>query len=196
MKPHLVHHKGLACRTVLIDTWYAAKEVMLFIESQGKIYYCAIKSNRLVDDAHSELDYRHIDSLEWNEREVAHGKIIKISGFPKEHKVKLFRVTVFTHRTDMVVTNDLTQDLTKAAQQTCALRGKIEPFHRETKQFTGIKRWQCPKARIHRNHITYAHLVWMRLATITKQTAEILSRIKYGLLDEFLRQQLKTIRLA
>jgi hypothetical protein len=33
-----VHHKGLTCRTVLMDTWYATKELMLFIESLGKIY--------------------------------------------------------------------------------------------------------------------------------------------------------------
>ena len=67
---------------------------MLFIESPGKIYYCPLKSNRLVDDSGSALAYRHVDSLSWREREAAHGKIIKIKGFPKEHKVKLFRVAV------------------------------------------------------------------------------------------------------
>ena len=84
MTPHLVHHKGLACRTVLKDTWYAAKERVLFIESQGKI--------------------------------------IKIRGFPKEHKIKLFRVKVSTHHTDMVVTNDLTRNLMKEAQQLKTIR--------------------------------------------------------------------------
>jgi hypothetical protein len=200
MLANVVHHKGLACRAVLMDTWYATKELMRFIESLGKIYYCPIKSNRLVDDTRGELDYRHVDSLDWNEREVAHGKIIKIRGFPKEHKVKLFRVTVSTHRTDMVVTNDLTQDLTKGAQQACALRWKIEQFHREAKQLTGIERCQCRKARIQRNHIACAILVWVRLAAVAKQTGETLYRIKHGLLDEFLRQQLKnpgiTMRLA
>lgn len=55
--------------------------------------------------------YRHVDSLNWNEREVVHGKIIKIRGFPTEHQVTLFRVEVSTHHTDSVVTNDLSQDL-------------------------------------------------------------------------------------
>jgi hypothetical protein len=41
---------------------------------------------------------------------LAHGKTIKIKGFPKHHKVKLFRVEVSTHRTDWVVTNDIARD--------------------------------------------------------------------------------------
>ena len=100
----------------------------------------------------------------------------------------------------MVVTNDLTHDLTKGAQQACALRWKIEQFHREAKQLTGIERCQCRQARIQRNHIACAILVWVRLAAVAKQTGETLYRIKHGLLDEFLRQQLKnpgiTMRLA
>jgi len=196
MLTNVVHHKGLSCRTVLMDTWYATKELMLFIESLGKIYYCPLKSNRLVDDSGGELEYRHVDSLSWNEREVAHGKIVKIRGFPKEHKVKLFRVAVSTHRTDSVVTNDLSQDLTRGAQQACALRWKIEQFHRETKQLTGIERCQCRKARIQRNHIACAILVWVRLAAVAKKTGQTLYRIKHGLLDEFLRQQLKNPTIA
>lgn len=196
MLTNVVHHKGLAFRKVLMDTWYATKELMLFIESLGKIYYCPLKSNRLVDDSGGVSAYRHVDSLMWNEREVAHGKTIKIRGFPKEHKVKLFRVEVSTHRTDSVVTNDLSQDLTQGAQQACALRWKIEQFHREAKQLTGIERCQCRKARIQRNHIACAILVWVRLAAIAKQTAQTLYRVKYGLLDDFLRQQLKNPTIA
>lgn len=191
MLTNVVHHKGLACSTVLMDTWYATKELMLFIESLGKIYYCPIKSNRLVDDSAGEMPYKHVDSLSWNERELAHGKIIKIKNFPKEHKVKLFRVEVSTHRTDWVVTNDLSQDLTQGTQQVCALRWKIEQFHREAKQLTGIERCQCRKARIQRNHIACAMLVWVRLAAIAKDKAVTLYRLKHGLLDDFLRQQLK-----
>lgn len=196
MLTNVVHHKDLACCTVLMDTWYATKELMLFIESLGKIYYCPLKSNRLVDDSGGKLAYRHVDSLSWSEREAVHGKIVKIRGFPKEHKVKLFRVAVSTRRTDSVVTNDLSQDLTQGAQQACALRWKIEQFHREAKQLTGIERCQCRKARIQRNHIACAILVWVRLAAVAKKTGETLYRLKHGLLDEFLRQQLKNPSIA
>lgn len=196
MLSNVVHHKGLACRTVLMDTWYATRDLMLFIESLGKIYYCPLKSNRLVDDSGGVLAYRHVDALDWNERETAHGKIIKIKGFPKEHKVKLFRVAVSTHRTDAVVTNDLAQDVTRGAQQACALRWKIEQFHREAKQLTGIERCQCRKARIQRNHIACAMLVWVRLAAIARSTGRTLYRVKHGLLDDFLRQHLKNPSIA
>ena len=76
---------------------------------------------------------------------MAQGKTIKIKGFPQEHKVKLFRVAVSSrghalsglptsvscpYRTDYVVTNDLTQNSTKATHQTCGFRWKIEQLHR------------------------------------------------------------------
>jgi hypothetical protein len=57
--------------------------------------------------------------------------------------VKLFRVEVSNNRTDWVVTNDLSQDSTQDAQKACALRWKIEQFHREIKQVTGIEKCQC-----------------------------------------------------
>lgn len=33
-----------------MDTWYATKELMLFIESLIKIYYCPLRDNRAVSD--------------------------------------------------------------------------------------------------------------------------------------------------
>ncbi len=40
MLSHLVYHKKLPFQAVLMDTWYATKDLMLFIESLQKIYYC------------------------------------------------------------------------------------------------------------------------------------------------------------
>lgn len=48
-----------------------------------------------------------------------YGKLIKVRGFPKNHKVKLFRVVLSTQRTDYVVTNDLAQDDTQAIKEVC-----------------------------------------------------------------------------
>jgi len=151
--------KALTLSHVLFDTWYATKDLMLFAESLGKRHCCPLKSNRQVDDSGSERAYRRVDSLDWNAPELEHGKTIKIKGFPKAHKVKLFRVVVSTNRTDWVVTNDLGQQSTQDVQDACALRWKIEQFHRELKQLTGVEKYQCRKARIQINHIARAVLV-------------------------------------
>ena len=75
-----------------------------------------------------------MDGLQWSKAEKEYGKIVKIKGFPKDHKVKLFRVVLPTQRTDYAVTNDFAQNNTQAVQEVCGLRWKIEQFHRETKQ--------------------------------------------------------------
>jgi hypothetical protein len=54
------------------------------------------------------------------------GKLIKVCGFPKDKKVKLFRVTVSTRRTDFVTTNELDQADTDAVQDAWGIRWKIE----------------------------------------------------------------------
>jgi hypothetical protein len=65
--------------------------------------------------------------------------------------------------TEYVATNDLTQASTSDAKKTCAIRWKIEEFHREIKQLTGIESCQCRKASIQRNLMACAILVWNQL---------------------------------
>jgi hypothetical protein len=191
MLSNVVHHKRLPFHAVLMDTWYATKDLMLFIESLQKVYYCPLKANRQVDDAGGEHPYQRVDALTWSPSEAAQGKTIKIKGFPKDHKVQLFRVEVSTHRTDWVVTNDRAQHATTAAQQVCGYRWKIEQLHREGKQVTGLERCQCRLARIQRNHIACAFLVWGRLKQWAQTTGQTVYQLKQGLLDDYLCQQLR-----
>ena len=187
-----VHQKQLLFWAVLMDSWYATKEIMLAIEKYEKIYYCPLKDNRQVDDSGGSQPYQRVDSLTWTEAEKQHGKVIKIKGFPGNHKVKLFRVVLSTKRTDYVVTNDMAQDNPQAVQEVYGLRWKVEQFHRETKQLTGLEGCQCRKARIVRNHIACAILVWVRLKQVANETRQTVYRLKHELLSDYLRQQLKS----
>ena len=191
MLTSLVYQRNLPFETVLMDTWYAVNKLMLYIDSLDKIYYCPLKTNRLVDDSFGKEKYKNIKDLEWDDEELKDGKIIKIKGFPANKKVKLFRVTVSTDRTDYVATNDLSQSSTDVAQQVCKIRWKIEEFHREIKQLTGIESCQCRKARLQRNHIACAMLVWLRLKHLAYKTGETVYQIKHNLLSNYLIEQLK-----
>ena len=195
MLSHTVYHKQLPFQAVLMDTWYATKDLMLFVESLNKVYYCPLKDNRQVDDSGGEHPYQRIDALDWSVDELTSGKRLKIKGFPKDHKVQCFRVVVSTHRTDFVVTNDLAQASTEATQQACGFRWKIEQLHREGKQVTGLEACQCRKARIQRNHIGCAFLVWVNLKRLATQTSQTVYQLKHGLLDDYLCQQLKNSSL-
>jgi hypothetical protein len=73
------------------------------------------------------------------------------------------------------------------------MRWKIEQFHREIKQLTGIEHNQCRKRRIQRNHIVCAMLVWIRLTELARQTKQTVYRLKHGLLDDYLCAQLKNL---
>lgn len=191
MLSNVVHQKALPFQAVLMDTWYATKELMLFIDKLGKHFYCPLKDNRQVDDSGGTQPYRRVDALAWNADELQHGKPLKLRDFPKDYKVQCFRVEVSTHRTDFVVTNDKAQDSTEATQEVCGFRWKIEQLHREAKQLTGLERCQCRTARIQRNHINCALLVWVRLKELATAAGTTVYRLKHGLLDDYLIQQLK-----
>jgi hypothetical protein len=187
----LVAHRQLEFSTVLMDTWYATKDLMLWIEEMGKTFYCPLKANRSVDDSGAQRPYRRVDSLEWSEQELELGKLIKVKSFPGDYKLKLFRVVVNTHRTEWIVTNELSRDSLRAAQKARRLRWKIEELYRESKQLTGIERCQCRSGRIQRNHIACSLLVWSRLKELAYQSGQTVYRIKRGLLHDYLVQQLK-----
>ncbi len=188
---NVVQSKQLVFRTVLMDTWYAERTLLLLIERLGKVYYCPLKRNRRVDESDAQQPHRRIDMLTWSEPDQVHGKTIHIKDFPKGHRVKLFRLVLSTERTDYVITNDLAQDNTQAAQEVCGLRWKIEQFHRESKQVTGIERCQCRKARIQRNHIGCALLVWLRLKQVATHTVRTVYQVKHELLSDYMRAQLR-----
>jgi DDE family transposase len=185
-------HREMPFEAVLMDTWYAAKEIMLLIDGMKKTFYCPLRSNRQVDDSGGEHPYQRVDALGWSDEELKRGKLIKIKGFPKNYKVKLFRVVVSSRRTEWLVTNDLSQDSTQDTQKVRALRWKIEEFHREAKQLTGIENCQCRSGRIQRNHVACALLVWTRLKSLAYQSGQTVYQIKRGLLHDYLVQQLKT----
>ena len=191
MLVHTVYQKPLPFQAVLMDTWYATKDLMLLMESLEKKYYCPLKDNRQVDDSGGQRSYQRVDSLHWSTDELTQGKTLKIKGFPKDHRVSCFRVVVSTHRTDFVVTNDRTQNSTSAIQPVCGCRWKIEQLHREGKPVTGLEACQCRKARIQRNHLGCALLVGVNLKRIAAKTGQTLYQLKHGLLDDYLCQQLK-----
>jgi hypothetical protein len=165
--------------------------LMALIEQLGKIYYCPLKRNRLVDDTGGVEKYKQIEQLCWSREEQQQGKRIKIKNFPSNKKVKLFRVTVSTDRTDYIVTNDLSQNSTDEVQEANAVRWKIEEFHRGVKQLTGLEACQCRKARIQRNHIACAILAWTHLKRLAALTAQSIYQLKYQWLCDCLIEELK-----
>jgi hypothetical protein len=191
MLRNAVYQKALPFQAVLMDAWYAAKWLMLYIEKLEKMYYCPIKDNRQTNESGEPGDYHRVDTLSWTPEEQAHGKLVHLKGFPNGHQVKLFRLLLSTERTDYVVTNDRAQDAVEAVQEACGFRWKIEEFHRETKQITGIEACQCRKERIQRNHIGCAVLVWVRLKQLAYQTEQTVYQIKHNLLDDYMIQQLR-----
>ncbi len=105
--------------------------------------------------------------------------------------MKLFRIDFPTGKREFIVTNDLTQAWTLATQHAWGWRQKIEEFHREVKQLTGVGQCQCRLERIIRNHIACAFLVWGHLKHVALETAQTIYQVKHGLLSDYLRRELR-----
>ncbi len=161
-----------------------------------KFFYCPIKRNRQVDQSGGTEPYRAVETLEWTAREEQVGKTVKLRGFAGATHLKLFRVVVSTNRTEYIVTNDLTQSDIDAAQKESRHRWKIEQFHREAKQTTGLERCQCRLNRSQRNHIAAAMLVWLSVKELADKTQKTVYQLKQGLLSDYLIQQMRNPSIA
>jgi len=192
----LLKFRQIEFRFCLMDSWYATMPLMTRLIKEQKIFYCPLKKNRLVDDSIGEKPYRAIEALEWSDEELLSGKIVKVKKFASDTRLKLFRVVVSTNRTDYITTNDMTQSDTDEAQKASGQRWKIEQFHREAKQITGIEHCQCRLNRSQRNHIASALLVWVVFKELADKTKQTVYQLKHGLLSDYLKQQLRNPAIA
>ena len=190
MFDHALSVKKLPFRVVLMDSWYATKDLMLHLHRANKFFYCPLKSNRKVDDSGGESPYTAVSGLQWSEQDAAKGKLIKIHGFPGALKVKLFRVATTNSRTEWVVTNDIDQASTDDTRSICAIRWKIEQYHREVKQTLGIEKCQCRSERAQRNHIGCVILAWNHMTSFARDLATNIYALKEKMLSNYLRQEL------
>ena len=184
-----VQIKRLPFRVVLMDAWYATKDLMLHLHRANKIFYCPLKSNRRVDDSGGQDPYRSVSDLRWNTQDDVAGKLIKVHGFPGALKVKLFRVVITTNRTEWVVTNDIDQSSTEDTREVCGIRWKIEQYHREVKQTLGLEKCQCRSATAQRNHIGCVILAWNRMTEIARELKSNIYSVKKGMLSAYMRQE-------
>lgn len=189
MMHNAIVHKKLLFSVCLMDSWYAALDEMVYTHKQGKTFYCPLKDNRYVCSAGETGDFCRVDTLVWSTQELRTGKLVHLKG-NSDFTVKLFRIDFPTGKRGFIVTNDLTQDWSPATQNVWGWRSKIEEFHREVKQLTGIGQCQCRLSRIIRNHIACAMLVWVRLKHLACKTGRTVYQLKHGLLSDYLRREL------
>ena len=196
MLDNVVYSRNFSFTTVLFDTWYATTSFIMKCANLGKIYYCPIKKNRMIDDSGGQEDYKKAEDVKWTQNELQHGKVIKIRKFPKDYKVKLFRVSMSTHRTEYIVTNNMSEQTVDAVQDEYGMRWKVEEFHREVKQLTGIGECQCRSGRIQRNHIACAMLVWLCLKRSAYKSKTTIYQVKKCFLNKYLSNELASPQIA
>lgn len=202
-----IKQRGVIHHYLLMDSWYATTKIMLHCIDEGIIFYCPLKSNRLVDDSQGKEKFKNATLLSWSQSELQTGKTIKIKGFPGDSRLQLFQVVISTNKMEYVVTNepnvrktdgtlspaDENQDYLTVAMVKLhiARRWKIEQFHRELKQLTGIERCQCRSQMAQKNHILCAMLVWNCLKKYATQLNTTVYQIKHSIFDDAITMALK-----
>ncbi len=98
----------------------------------------------------------------------------------------MFQLSVHKNRTDYVVTNDFDQiNTSEDATKACAIRWKIEQYHREVKQTTGIGKCQARNTKAQRKHIMTAILAWLVLSAQAHTMKKNIYEVKNESLKNF-----------
>ena len=191
-------------QTVLMDSWYATESLMTAIDRAGKYFCCPIKSNRNIQDVEEDdpewtphwCSYQRADRVSWSKDQEEHGREVHLKKCPKAFRVKMFRIALSTERTELIVTNDPALLTTDDVRSTCAIRWKVEVFHREYKQITGVEDCQCRVGRAQRNHIGCAMLIWLRMKHLAEEAGTTIYQLKERLLSDYMRRELRSPTLT
>ena len=190
-----LHPKRAPFTTVLIDAGYTCKKIMQYVIRINKYFYGVMPKSRKVSyeqinqtTGEIQIIYKHVEELDWNHSELKeHGKLVCVDFLPKDIKLKLFLVTA-KHRVEYLVTNQVSTKTTEDAKQVGSFRWKIEQFHREVKQLTGVSKCQARKGRKQRNHIAIAFVVWHQLNKLAEQMKTTMYEVKHIPLREYQKQ--------
>ena len=93
-------------------------------------------------------------------------------------------------QTDYIVTNDVSLTNSQRVMEINALRWKVEEYHRELKQLTGIEKCQCRKARAQRNHVACAVIAWIKLKRAAQKCKTTIYQVKQKLMDNYIHEKL------
>jgi len=170
---------------ILVDSWYATTKFLNKIMDYDKLFICSIKSNRLFSPNETKKPTA-VKDLDWNNNDFFRGKL---KGLPAKRLVNLFRIVISSDKTDFIITNDESLINSDDARKESAIRWKIEEFHRELKQLTGIEKCQARKQRSQRNHIAVSMLVWVQLKTQAWKEKRTIYQVKRDPLKEFVSAQ-------
>lgn len=190
-----LHPDRLPFTTVLIDAGYTCKKIMQYVVQKDKVFYGVMPKSRIVaweqtdkDTGQMKVIFKHVSDLDWKDPELKeYGKIVSVDFLPVKIKLRLFLVTA-KHRVEYLVTNQISIETTEDAKQVGAFRWKIEQFHREVKQLTGVAKCQARKGRKQRNHICIAFVVWHQLHELADQMKTTMYEVKHIPLREYQKQ--------
>ncbi|MEN0016109.1 MAG: hypothetical protein AAF706_00620 [Bacteroidota bacterium] len=148
----------------------------------GYKFVCPIRRGRLATDYTS--GYKTVENLGWESASDLAGKTVKLRGCSLA--MRLFRLTVNRNRTYYIVTNDsVTIEKSEDAIQVCGFRWKVEQYHREVKQLTGIGNCQARNGQAQRNHIRVSILVWITLQGSAYAKGMTVYQLKSAPLERF-----------
>ena len=216
--------KCLKANTVLFDSWYSSVDNLKVIHRLGMVFISTLKSNRLVSTSKEQYQtskeqntaksgkgkakgYVHLDTLEWDQDSLRHGRLIKLQEMP--FLVRLFKLVATNGDIEWVITNrgsdredqdtngDTQARLTSGdVQDENAVRWQIEQLHRELKQLVGTEKCQCRTGRAQRNHLACCYLAWLTLKVHARKVGTTLYAAHANLLRDFLRAQLRQPTIA
>lgn len=186
--------KNLKARTILFDSWYASVDNLKLIHRNGWTFFTTLKSNRTVS-INKEQGYIHLDTIEWSEKMLQVGIMVKLKEVP--FLVKLFKIVSTEGHIDWVITNSSDFNLwADDVKENNAVRWQVEEFHRAYKQLTGSEKCQCRASRSQRNHLACCYHAWLSLKIKAKELNQSLYQLRNGLFADYLKVQLRKPQIS
>jgi hypothetical protein len=123
------HLKGLPVKTILFDSFFASKEIIVWLNENGYQWVTRLKGNRIL--------YRDRKPFRADQLNLEHGQSTTAELKGIDGAVKIMSIP-YQDETVFAATNNA--ELSDAELEACyRLRWKVEEYHREAKQQVGLE---------------------------------------------------------
>ena len=171
---------GFEPEYVLFDSWYASLKNLKIINSYNWFWLTRFKTNRLINpDNTGNIPLSSANISE-------NGSIVRPEGYGF---VKIFGIVGKKGNTEYWATNNLDMDELERIRFS-DFSWTIEEYHRGLKQFCGIERCQCRKAKAQRNHIVLAIRTFLRFEIFTLKSGNSWFEAKTRIIRDAVRAYL------
>lgn len=175
----------VACRYVTFDSWYTARSLTRYLDTQGLIWHGAMAANHEVvwHGRHQRVDLLGRQLHDWQSHRIGYPVASATIYSPSLGQIRLTRVRIGQRqRPHLYLVTNAQQCCASEAWQCKRSRWPIEELFRDEKQLVNLAGCQSRRVEAQKAHIALVLLAWVVLQYLRQAPSQTAGEVQEALI--------------